>query len=133
MVAYTTREAVKAALDMKETARSNAQVDEAIAAASDTIEGATNRRFYPEIKTVSVDWPNETYARSYRFWLESNEAISLSAVTSGGTLLSPSTYDLRRSDDKPEPPYDRLEVDLGSAGSFSSGREIGRASCRERV
>jgi hypothetical protein len=121
MVAYTTREAVKAALDMKETARSNSQVDEAIAAASDTIEGALNRRFYPEIKTVSVDWPNETYARSYRFWLESNEAISLSAVTSGGTLLSPSTYALRRSDDKPEPPYDRLELDLGTSASFSSG------------
>lgn len=121
MVAYTTREAVKAALDMKETARSNAAVDEAIAAASDTIEGATNRRFYPEIKTVSVDWPNETYARSYRFWLESNEAISLSSVTSGGVLLGPSTYSLRRSDDKPEPPYDRLEITLSSASSFSSG------------
>lgn len=121
MVAYTTREAVKAALDMKETSRSNALVDEAIAAASDTIEGATNRRFYPEARTITMDWPNQTYAMSYRAWLGSNEAISLSSVTSGGITLSPSTYSLRRSDDLAEPPYDRLELDLGTSASFSSG------------
>lgn len=127
MVAYTTRESVKSALDVKETARSNVQVDEAIAAASDAIEGAVNRRFYPEQRTIQADWPNESLARSYRYWLDNNEMISVSSVVSGGDVIPPANYDLVRSDNRLEPPYDRLELDLGENASFNSGPTFQRS------
>src|SRR5258707_702611 len=46
-VCYCSREDVKTALDFKETARSNPQVDRAIQSAADNIEGFTHRSFYP--------------------------------------------------------------------------------------
>src|SRR5690606_22447868 len=55
---YTTRETVKAALDYKETARNDAQVDRAIESASRAVEGLLHRRFYPETATRYFDWPN---------------------------------------------------------------------------
>ncbi len=118
MVWYTTREAVKASMDMKETSRSNTLVDQAIAAASDGIEGTCLLRFYPEIDTRSFDWPNGQYARNYRFWLGRNEVISLDRVVSGTRVIDPADYELRRADDLNEPPYDHLELKLSTSAAF---------------
>jgi hypothetical protein len=118
---YTTREDVKSALDFKETARNDAQVDRAIEAASRSVEGLLHRRFYPEIATRYFDWPNQQYARSWRLWLGSNELISVTSVVSGGSTLSGSGYFLRASDDLPEPPYDSLELLLSSNTTFGGG------------
>jgi hypothetical protein len=54
---YATLEEVKAATDTRETARNNAQVVRAIAAASDSIEHLLHRRFYPEVGTRWANWP----------------------------------------------------------------------------
>ena len=56
-IAYATRERVKRALDSAHTSRTDAQVDAAILAATDSIHSLCNRVFYPEVKTVTFDWP----------------------------------------------------------------------------
>lgn len=54
-VCYCTREDVKNALDIKETARNDDQIDRAIEGATDTIEDDLNRKFYPEVDTRYFD------------------------------------------------------------------------------
>lgn len=124
---YCTREDVKSALDFKESARNNGQIDRAIESASRAVEGLCRRRFYPQTATRYFDWPSEQTARSYRLWLDSNEVISVSALTSGGDTISASDYDLRRSDDLDEPPYTRIEIDLSGSASFSAGATFQRS------
>lgn len=115
---YATREDVKRALDAKETARSNAQVDRAIGSASRQIEGELHRRFYPELAIRAFDWPNAQRARPWRLWLDANELVSVTAITSGGVSIPPSNLVLYPTSG---PPYNRVEIDLGSASAFSSG------------
>lgn len=54
---YATREQVKQALDIKESARSDLQIDIAIEAASDSVDGLLHRVFYPQVMTRYFDWP----------------------------------------------------------------------------
>lgn len=116
---YATREDVKSALDFKETARNNGQVDRAIDSASRAVEGLLHRRFYPWTGTRYFDWPNLQYARSYRLWLDADELVSVSALVSGGETISPSDYFLYPPNDGP--PYDRIELDLSANASFGAG------------
>lgn len=118
---YASREDVKRALDSKHTARDDAQVDRALEAGRLAVELLLHRRFYPFAGTRYFDWPNQAYARSWRLWLESNELVSVSALTSGGTTIAASDYFLRRTDDRDEAPYTYLEVDLDSSAAFSAG------------
>lgn len=115
---YATREEVKRALDSAETARNNSQVDRALAAATDAIEGLCHRRFYPEQRTMLWDWPNAQHARSWRLWLDANELISVTAMTSGGVTIPAPDRFLYPADG---PPFTRLEIDLDSSSAFSSG------------
>ena len=119
--AYVTREAVKSALDVKQTARSDAQVDRAIAAASRAVESRLRRRFYPETDTRYFDWPNSSSRTPWRLWLDANELISVTTLVSGGTTISSSNYFLRRCDDRDEPPYDQLQLDIGTDAVFDTG------------
>lgn len=119
MVWYATREDVKAALDYKETARNNGQVDRAIEAASRTVESLCHRRFYPEQAVRSFAWPNGQHARAWRLWLDANELISITTLTAGGTTISASDYFLEPNEYGP--PYSRLELDLGSSAAFGGG------------
>lgn len=121
---YATREAVKAALDVKLTARSDRQVDEALAAASRTVEGLTHRRFYPEVATRYFDWPGGQYARPWRLWLDQHELISVDVLMVAGRTIPSSDYFLRPDDG---PPYTRLEIDLDSSATFASGATHQRA------
>jgi hypothetical protein len=114
---YATREDVKGALDIAETARSNAQIDRALGSATNSIEGLCNRRFYPEQRTMTWDWPNMQTARSWRLWLDSNELISLTSIVSGGITI-PNGNVLLRPDDGP--PFTRVELNLGGQSAFGS-------------
>jgi hypothetical protein len=116
---YCTREDVKSALDYNETARNNAKVDRAIEAASRTVEGLCHRKFYPWTGTRYFDWPNDQRARSWRIWLNEDEIISVSSLTSGGTAISSDDYFLEPVNDGP--PYDRIEIDRASTAAFNSG------------
>lgn len=122
---YATRESVKTTLDVAETARNNAQVDRAIDAASRSAEGLLHRIFYPHIATKYFDWPNGQYARAWRMWLGQNELISLSALVAGGTTIVPADYFLEPNEYGP--PYDRIEMDLGSQSAFSAGPTFQRS------
>lgn len=118
-IKYATREDVKNALDSKSTARNDAQVDRALDAATNTIHGLCHRTFYPELKTVAFDWPDTVQrARSWRLWLDANEVISITTLVSGGVAIPTGDYLLYPN---PGPPYNRIEVNLGSASAFSAG------------
>lgn len=120
---YTTREAVKSALDVQEVARSNARIDDAIEAASRFIDGSNpgdgflHRRFYPEIRTAYFDWPNFEHARPWRLWLGANELISLTSLVSGGVTIT--DYFLEPISEGP--PYDHIEINQAGTASFSAG------------
>jgi hypothetical protein len=116
---YTTREEVKAELDVRETARSNTRVDRAIEAACETVEGCLHRVFYPELDTRYFDWPGPQYARPWRLWLDANEVISVTTLASGGTTIAASDYFLEPN--TYGPPYNRIEVDLDSSAAFGGG------------
>jgi len=115
---YATRETVKSALDAAETARNNAQVDRALEASSRLIEGKLHRRFYPEVKTLSFDWPNAQRARSWRLWLDQHEVVEVTELTAGGVSIPTGDLLLYPASG---PPYSRIEVDLDSSSAFASG------------
>jgi hypothetical protein len=114
---YTTREAVKRALDTKETARNDVQVDRAIEASSRAVEGFLRRTFAPTLETRYFDWPNEQYARPWRLWITRHDLISVTTLSAAGTTISSSDYFLEPINSGP--PYDRVEIDLSSSAAFS--------------
>lgn len=116
---YCTREDVKSALDIQTTALVDSQIDRAIESASRSVEGLLHRKFYPHIATKYFDWPNYQRARSWRLWLDENELISVTTLTSGGIAISSNDYFLEPINSGP--PYNRIETDLGSNASFNTG------------
>jgi len=122
---YASREDVKTALDYKETARNNAQVDRAIEYASRSIEKLCHRVFYPTVATRYFDWPNHQYAKAWRLWLDQNDLISVTALVSGGVTIPASDYFLEPVNSGP--PYSYIEIDLSSAASFSAGDTFQRS------
>lgn len=127
MVVYATREDVQRALDSKLTARNSRQIDRALEGASRDVESLCHRHFYPEQTTRHFDYPNAQRARPWRLWLDSNDLISVTTLSSGGTAIASGEYFLRRSDQRDEPPYSHIEIDLGSPAAFSSGDTHQRA------
>lgn len=118
---YATREEIKAELDVRETARSNQRIDRALADATEAVEGQLHRVFYPTLATRRFDWPPRTAVTPWILRLNNNELISVTTLTSGTTTIAGSDYFLRRADDKDEPPYTRIELNLGSNATFGNG------------
>lgn len=116
-IRYATREDVKRALDSKETARNNAQIDRALDASTDAIHGLTHRVFYPQTGTRYFEWPNDQLGTAYRLWLDENELVSVSSITSGGTAIT----DYFLEPNTTGPPFDHVEIDLGSSAAFGGG------------
>lgn len=121
----TTREAVKRALDSAETARNNEQVDRAVEAASRSVEGLLNRSFVPSTGARTFPWPNWQYAWPWRLWLDADELVSVTSITSGGTTLSSSDYFLEPNNSGP--PYTSIEINLGSQAAFNAGNTYQRS------
>jgi len=120
-IKYATREQVKDSLEIAHSAWSNALIDGKLETASRDAEKFLHRRFYPELRTISKDWPGYQYSPTWQLWLDDQELISLASFVSGGTSISTANIKLRRGDDLAEPPYSFLEVDLSSSAAFSSG------------
>lgn len=114
-VAYCTREAVKAALDIQSHAR-DAQIDRLIQSASRHVESLCHRKFYPQNDTRYFDWPDAQMGRSWRLWLDANELISATSITSGGNTVV--DYFLRPYSG---PPYTHVELDLSGGDNFGGG------------
>lgn len=116
---YATREDVQRALDVKLTARNARQIDRALESASRDIEDALcHRRFYPVQATRSFDWPGSQNRPSWRLWLDDQELISLTSISSGGTAISPADLVLYP---QAGPPYNRVETNLGSNAAWGGG------------
>lgn len=108
----TTLEEVKAATDIKETARANVQVARAIAAATDSVEELLGRRFYPEIDTRVFNWPNhvdlDDGARVLS--LGCDELVSLDELTVDGVLVNLANYTLLPVNER-QGPFTAIELD----------------------
>lgn len=115
---YATREMVKRALDIMETARANAQVDRLLEACSESIDGELHRTLYPRIDTLKWDWPNLSNPTPWRLWLDDKEIISVTSLTSGGTVIPVSDLILYPSNG---PPYNRIEADISTNSTFAAG------------
>lgn len=126
MVAYATREMLFDSLDLSGTPRLNRLIDNKLEAGSRSVDALTHKRFYPEKRTIKMDWPNYSDAAPWRLYLESNELISLTSITAGGNDISANVIP-RRFDDIDEPPYSYLEIDLTSSAAFSAGNSFQRS------
>ncbi len=116
---YTTREAVKGALDIAETARNDAKVDRAIAGATADIDQLCRRRgFAPLVRTRRFDWPSPLSPTPGRLWFEDDGLITLTSLTSGGVTIATSAAKLYPDDG---PPYDRLDLDRTTSAAFGLG------------
>jgi hypothetical protein len=127
-IKYATREQVKNSLEIAHSAWANSLVDSKLVAASRGVEKFLHRRFYPELRTVRMDWPNNQYAPTRQVWLGDQELISLTSLVSGGTAIATGNLFLRRGDDLAEPPYSYVEVDLSTSSSFSAGTTFQRSN-----
>ncbi|MFD5419497.1 hypothetical protein ACFWJT_15910 [Streptomyces sp. NPDC127069] len=116
---YATREDVMRAVDSKETARNAAQIDRALEAASRGIEALCHRTFYPEIATRYFDWPNPQRAVPWRLWLDQNELISVTTLSSAGATIPSTDYLLEPN--AYGPPYNQIQINLGSSSAFGGG------------
>lgn len=122
-VCYATREDVKSALDVKETARNNEQLDRAIESASESVDGLMHRVFYTTEATRMFDWPNFQGAYPWRIWFDQAELADVTTnvpvVTSGGNTIT---------DDKIfwghpnySPPFTYMELDRSKSAAFGQG------------
>lgn len=118
---YATREEIKAELDVKETARSNARIDRALADATEAVHGQLHRVFYPTVATRYFDWPPRSVVTPWILRLNSSEVISVTSLVSGDVTIDNADYFLRRADDSDEPPYTRIELNLDSNATFGNG------------
>jgi hypothetical protein len=120
---YCTREMVKRALDIHETARNNVKVDRAIEAAADNTDGILHRRFWIEDTTCYWDWPNFQRSFPWRVWFDENEladtTVNVPVVTSGGNVIP--AGDIFWGPWNYSPPFTYLELNRSSSASFGQG------------
>lgn len=116
---YTSREVIKKAVDVSDSARANAQIDRLIEDSSRSVDRLCHRTFYPWTGTVTFDWPDIQSPTAWRFWLYGKRDLySLTAITSGGVSIDTANVLLYPSDG---PPYDRLEIDQSGSITLESG------------
>lgn len=116
---YATREDVMRALDIKLTARTSGQIDRALQSASRSVDGLCHRRFYPQVASRSFNWPDSQYRPSWRLWLDDSELISLTSITSGGQSIA--TGDVLLEPNRSGPPFNRVEINIGSSAAYGGG------------
>lgn len=121
--AYCTRLDVKSALDVEQTADYDAQVDSALMAGAEDVDGLTRRRFYNVLETRYWDWPNFQRAYPWRIWFDAAEladtTVNPPVVTTGGTAIpdsaifwGPWNY---------APPFSYMELDRSQSYGFGVG------------
>lgn len=127
-VFYVTREDVQDAFDIREAAHRSTQIDQAIASASDDIDGWLNRHKHglaPRTATRYFPWPSRSYAPAWKLWLDENELISVTTLTAGGTAIAAADYFLEPVNSGP--PYTHIELDTSSSASFTNSGTAQRA------
>jgi hypothetical protein len=122
---YAQREALMDALDVKPSVQANSTADACIAGASRNVENLCQRFFYPYIATKTFSWPNEQRARVGRLWLDRNELLSITSITSGGVTIPPGNVFLEPNNYGP--PYSSIELNLSTSSVFTAGSTWQRA------
>jgi hypothetical protein len=117
---YATREQVRLSLDYEDTPRNTMLIDTAIESGARSIESSLSRFFYPTIAVRKFDWPPLPTAGNYpwRVWLDANEVLSVTTLTSGGVVIPSSGYLLEPYNYGP--PYNRIDINLGTNSAFTS-------------
>jgi len=118
---YTSREAVKRAIRSNGN-ENDASIDRLIESASRDVEQLTKRRFIPKTQTRLYRWPSR-WAVGDTLWLD-EDLISVSTLQSEDQNSSPTTIsssDYFLEPVNTAPPYNRIEIDISSDASFSSG------------
>ena len=126
---YATREEVMDAFDVKEAANRFAQVDSAIASASDDIDGWLNRHKHglaPTLATRYFDWPRRDGGGATRLWFDENELLEPTSIEAGGETLAVDT-DVFLEPVNSGPPYTYAEINLDGSGSFTNSGTHQRA------
>jgi len=113
-----TREEVKGAADIAETAYMNSRIDRALEGGTEDVEKLCHRVFYPTLATCYFDWPDPQQGTSFRLWLNQHEVDSVTEVTSGGVVIPSSDYLLYPQSG---PPYNRLEINVSSSSALGGG------------
>ena len=85
---YATREQVRRALDVQQSAYSDSVLDRKIQSGSAAVDRLCMRKFYPTLATYKFDWPNYQYAYPWRHWLEQYELAADPATAPGGQVVS---------------------------------------------
>lgn len=129
---YTTREKVKAAVDVKNSARANEQIDRIIGDISQQIEDELRRVLHPHLEAFVYDYPHPDRPTPWRIWFGGKrEIIELLALDTDGTNIPLTGVYLYPQEG---PPYTHLELNRSGRFSFSSnetpqGAISGRALC----
>lgn len=121
---YVTREEVKGALDVVETARVNDRVDSACEAATTAVDGFLRRRLTPWLGTRFFSWPDQAYRTPWRLWLDDRELVSVTEITAGGVEIPLGNYFLEPDTG---PPFSSVEIDQSTSSVFQPGATRQRA------
>lgn len=112
MTWYVTRETVKGALDIKETARNDARIDRCIESATDDVTGLTRRLFDPWSGTLRFDSP-----RGDTLWFGRRALVRFDSISIDGVAGDTADYTLLPIDDGP--PYDGIRADSATTSSLA--------------
>lgn len=125
---YCSRDECMRSIDMKDGAISTANVDRAIAAAADDIDGAMKRQFYPWDGVKFFDWPNYQYAYPWRLWFGRQDCCALSLLQSpgntggtGGVPIPLYQVLLRPVNRERGFPYTYVELDRSTVAAWGIG------------
>lgn len=122
---HITREEVKRASDIESTAYNDMQVDLACAAGTDAVNTLCHRVFWPWKGTRYKNWPNAQFGDPVTVWLDADELIELTALSSGGVTISSDQYLLEPWNSGP--PYNRIEINRSSSAAWGGGTTEQRA------
>lgn len=130
-VCYSNRSEAQRSLDMSPGIDVNAALDRALTTAADNIDGQMHRVFYPSDDTRWFDWPNQggsgggQYAQPWRYWLDDNDCVVLTALATGGVPIPLSAVFLEPVNNprKGKPFYTYLELDRSQPYAFGGNSQ----------
>lgn len=109
--------------DFEPTALNVAQVDRALEAAAETIEGELHRTFYPIDTTYKWDWPNYQYVAPWKLMLDQWDILALTQLQSPqGTNIPTGNVLLYPPNRRPGWPYTKIELDRSTVSAFGAGQ-----------
>ena len=124
-ILYATREDVRHAVDAQGATRDDVEIDRALAASTEKINGALKRDFAPWTGTKFFDWPNFDNS-VFRLYLDCDaQLIRLDSLTSGGIAIDTAQVNLEPNTDGP--PYNTVEVNRDTIGAWTQGQTFQRS------